>query len=60
MDWGELEQTCQQCTRCALCETRKNVVFGVGYRNADIMFVGEGPGEQDPLDESEVFQGTTW
>lgn len=56
MDWGELEQTCQQCTRCALCETRKNVVFGVGYRNADIMFVGEGPGEQEDL-KGEPFVG---
>jgi DNA polymerase len=56
MDWGELEQTCQQCTRCALCKTRKNVVFGVGYRNADIMFVGEGPGEQEDL-KGEPFVG---
>ena len=56
MDWGELEQTCQQCTRCALCETRKNVVFGVGYRNADIMCVGEGPGEQEDL-KGEPFVG---
>ena len=56
MDWGELEQTCQQCNRCALCETRKNVVFGVGYRNADIMFVGEGPGEQEDL-KGEPFVG---
>ncbi|MFR8333078.1 MAG: uracil-DNA glycosylase [Oscillospiraceae bacterium] len=29
------EATCQACTRCGLCETRHNVVFGVGPRNAD-------------------------
>ena len=49
MNWEELAGTCSRCTRCGLCETRHNVVFGVGNRNADIMFVGEGPGEQEDL-----------
>lgn len=49
LDWKELEQACQDCTRCGLCETRNNVVFGAGNREADIMFVGEGPGEQEDL-----------
>ena len=49
MDWENLKQTCQSCTRCGLCEGRRNVVFGVGNQNADIMFVGEGPGEQEDL-----------
>ena len=49
MDWENLKQTCQSCTRCGLCETRHNVVFGVGNENADVMFVGEGPGEQEDL-----------
>ena len=49
LDWKELEQACQSCTRCGLCETRHNVVFGTGNRQADIMFVGEGPGEQEDL-----------
>lgn len=49
MDWENLKQTCQSCTRCGLCEGRHNVVFGVGNQNADIMFVGEGPGEQEDL-----------
>ena len=49
MDWKELESCTGNCTRCGLCETRHNVVFGVGNREADVMFVGEGPGEQEDL-----------
>ena len=49
LDWTSLKQTCQDCTRCGLCETRHNVVFGVGNETADILFVGEGPGEQEDL-----------
>ena len=56
MHWDGLEQTCMSCTRCGLCETRHNVVFGVGARNADVMFVGEGPGEQEDL-RGEPFVG---
>ena len=48
-DWETLEKTCMTCRGCGLCETRHNVVFGVGNRTADIMFVGEGPGEQEDL-----------
>ena len=48
-NWDELEQSCMQCKRCELCRTRTNVVFGVGRKDADIMFVGEGPGEQEDL-----------
>lgn len=47
--WEEVERACQSCTRCGLHETRHNVVFGVGNRNADILLVGEGPGEQEDL-----------
>lgn len=56
MDWETLERTCLECTRCGLCEKRSNVVFGVGKRNADIMFIGEGPGEQEDL-KGEPFVG---
>ena len=56
MDWENLEKTCENCTRCGLCETRNNVVFGVGNRQADVMFVGEGPGEQEDL-QGEPFVG---
>lgn len=48
-DWNSLERSCRNCTACALCQKRTNVVFGVGNRNADIMFIGEGPGEQEDL-----------
>lgn len=56
MDWETLERTCHNCTRCGLCDTRTNVVFGVGRRDADVMFVGEGPGEQEDL-QGEPFVG---
>ena len=56
LDWKELEQTCHDCTRCQLCETRNHVVFGVGNRQADVMFIGEGPGEQEDL-QGEPFVG---
>ncbi|MBQ9347971.1 MAG: hypothetical protein IJT94_11660 [Oscillibacter sp.] len=47
MTWEELETACKQCRRCALCETRNTVVFGDGARDAEIMLIGEGPGEQE-------------
>ncbi len=56
LNWEELEQRCNQCTRCGLCQTRTNVVFGVGNKNADILFIGEGPGEQEDL-QGEPFVG---
>ena len=56
MNWEALEKTCQSCTRCGLCETRNSVVFGVGPRDANVMFVGEGPGEQEDL-QGEPFVG---
>ena len=49
MNWDELKAACLQCNKCALCETRTNVVFGDGSPNAEIMFIGEGPGEQEDL-----------
>lgn len=45
--WEQLRQECSVCQRCGLCQTRKNVVFGIGREDADILFVGEGPGEQE-------------
>lgn len=56
LNWDELEQACQNCTRCALCHTRSNVVFGVGPKDAEVMFIGEGPGEQEDL-QGEPFVG---
>ena len=49
MEWKELEAAARNCNRCGLCETRHHVVFGIGNPNADVMFVGEGPGEQEDL-----------
>ena len=49
MTWEDLEKTCKECTLCALSETRTNCVFGVGNREARLMFVGEAPGEKEDL-----------
>ena len=46
---NELKKTCAECQKCELCKTRTNCVFGVGNENADLMFVGEAPGEQEDL-----------
>ena len=56
LSWEELKGECGRCVRCGLCETRHNVVFGVGNECADILFVGEGPGEQEDL-RGEPFVG---
>ena len=56
MDLEELKQECLACRRCGLCETRTNVVFGVGVPDAEVMFIGEGPGEQEDL-QGEPFVG---
>lgn len=56
LGWEELEQACGNCVNCSLCEKRHNVVFGVGPQNAEIMFIGEGPGEQEDL-QGEPFVG---
>lgn len=56
LSWEELKRECARCVRCGLCETRHNVVFGVGDECADILFVGEGPGEQEDL-RGEPFVG---
>ena len=56
LTWEELETACKSCRKCGLCETRTNVVFGVGNKNADVMFIGEGPGENEDL-QGEPFVG---
>ena len=45
--WEELESACMLCEKCELHRTRINVVFGVGNRDAEVMLIGEGPGEQE-------------
>lgn len=54
--WDELRQRCSSCTECPLSRTRHNVVFGVGPEKAEILFVGEGPGQQEDL-QGEPFVG---
>ncbi len=49
MTLSELYNKCSQCKACPLGETRTNLVFGVGNENADLMFVGEAPGEKEDL-----------
>lgn len=49
LHFAELEEKCRSCRGCALSATRTNCVFGVGNRNAELMFVGEAPGEQEDL-----------
>ena len=53
---NELKEMCLKCERCSLCETRTNVVFGVGPENAKVLFIGEGPGENEDL-QGEPFVG---
>ena len=54
--FAELEAEALACTKCQLASTRTQVVFGVGNPQADLMFVGEGPGEQEDL-TGEPFVG---
>ncbi len=55
-NWEDLKKDCYNCHKCGLCETRTNLVFGVGNPNAEVMFIGEGPGEQEDL-KGEPFVG---
>lgn len=48
-EWDTLYQTCLACQKCPLADTRTNVVFGDGNPEADLMFIGEGPGENEDL-----------
>ena len=45
--WEELQNECIRCRACALSATRKNVVFGVGNTEAEVLFIGEGPGANE-------------
>jgi DNA polymerase len=49
MSLDELRAQCLNCKKCGLCETRNNVVFGMGNPNAKVLFIGEGPGENEDL-----------
>ena len=47
--WEALREECNGCAGCTLCETRHNLVFGDGNTGAEVMLIGEGPGEQEDL-----------
>ena len=49
-NWTELETACKACEKCELCQTRTHVVFGMGNPQSDILFIGEGPGENEDLE----------
>ena len=55
-NWEALQAECMACRKCALAETRNHVVFGSGNPGAEVMFIGEGPGEQEDL-KGEPFVG---
>lgn len=49
MGLSDLKEKCAACTACRLSATRTNCVFGTGNEGAELMFVGEAPGEQEDL-----------
>ncbi|MEA2238241.1 MAG: uracil-DNA glycosylase [Thermoanaerobaculia bacterium] len=52
----ELEAIASVCVKCNLAKTRTQVVYGVGNRNADLMFIGEAPG-RDEDEQGKPFVG---
>ena len=51
-NWEQLKADCMQCRKCGLCETRTNLVFGVGNENAKVLFIGEGPGANEDAQQT--------
>lgn len=45
--WNELKKECLECSKCDLSGSRKNVVIGRGNEKASLLFVGEGPGQEE-------------
>lgn len=56
LDWPALRDSVAACRACALCESRRQTVFGVGHPHAHWLIVGEAPGEQEDL-RGEPFVG---
>lgn len=52
----KIKSSCLTCHACPLHETRTNIVFGRGSADADILFIGEAPGEKEDL-SGEPFVG---
>ena len=55
-EWEQLQERCEQCNACQLGRTRTKLVFGVGKKDSPVLFVGEGPGQQEDL-QGEPFVG---
>jgi uracil-DNA glycosylase len=55
-EWSQLENNCKSCLNCSLGQQRTNVVIGRGSKHAKILFIGEGPGEQEDL-QGQPFVG---
>jgi uracil-DNA glycosylase family 4 len=55
-DYLALREEALGCRKCGLCETRTQVVFGVGRLDAPLLFVGEAPGADEDL-QGEPFVG---
>lgn len=55
-NWDDLKSACLSCDKCALAETRTQVVFGVGDPQSEVLFIGEGPGQEEDL-RGEPFVG---
>lgn len=53
---NEVEEAVKKCDKCKLCKGRTNIVFGTGNPNAEIMFIGEGPGAEEDM-KGEPFVG---
>ncbi len=56
LDWPDLAARVAQCGACPLCEQRKQAVLGVGDREPDWLFIGEGPGAEEDI-KGEPFVG---
>jgi uracil-DNA glycosylase len=54
--WSVLEAEVSTCTRCALHQTRRHTVFGVGNRSAELLVIGEAPGADEDM-QGEPFVG---
>ncbi len=54
--WNELENSIKNCNKCKLCTTRKNIVFGCGNKDANVMLIGEGPGADEDI-QAKPFVG---
>lgn len=48
-NWEDLEKSIIDCKKCKLCNNRTNIVFGDGNKEADVMFIGEGPGADEDI-----------